>query len=327
METTEPINGNDLEAVAANLIMDTPQNIDESPAETENVSDDGQAEQIEARDEDQYDADTASGEDDDAGEEYEETDDSEVQEEPVYSVKVDGVETEVSLDELKRGYSGQKYIQKGMAETAEAKKQVEEITTQVSQERQALMQMMQQLQTSGVPQVPEYPPEELRNSDPFRYLEAEAEYRRAVDKRQQFDQQTAYVSEQERLQKVKNNDANNQREAMRIAEWLPEFADPEKRGEIVQKITAKAKKHYNLSDEAIATVTTADEVLILNDALKWRELQANKSNAHKKAEGARPVRPTTKRNAQAGKSSKAEKAARDMRKTGSIDDVANFLLS
>ena len=327
METTEPINGNDLEAVAENLIMDTPQNVDETPVKSNDVSDDGQAEQVETGEEDQYDADTASSEDDDVGEEYEETDDSEVQEEPVYSVKVDGVETEVSLDELKRGYSGQKYIQKGMAETAEAKKQVEEITTQVSQERQALMQMMQQLQTSGVPQVPEYPPEELRNSDPLGYLEAEAEYRRAVDKRQQFDRQAAYVSEQERLQKVKNNDANNQREAMRIAEWLPEFADPDKRGEIVQKITAKAKKHYNLSDEAIATVTTADEVLILNDALKWRELQANKSNAHKKAEGARPVRPTTKRTAQAGKSSKAEKAARDMRKTGSIDDVASFLLS
>ena len=73
---------------------------------------------------------------------------------------------------------------------------------------------------------------------------------------------------------------------------------------------------------------TAEEVIILNDALKWRELQQTKANATKKAEGARPVvKPAAKRAASAGKASKAKQAQAQMQKRGTIDDVANFLLS
>ena len=52
----------------------------------------------------------------------------------------------------------------------------------------------------------------------------------------------------------------------------------------------------------IGTVQTAEEVRILNDALKWRELQTSKSKAEKKVEGARKVvKPAAKRAANAGK--------------------------
>ena len=41
---------------------------------------------------------------------------------------------------------------------------------------------------------------------------------------------------------------------MRLAEWMPEFSNPEKKAEILQDMTVKAKKHYNLTDEMIGTV-------------------------------------------------------------------------
>jgi hypothetical protein len=64
--------------------------------------------------------------------------------------------------------------------------------------------------------------------------------------------------------------------------------------------------------------------MILNDALKWRELQANKPNAQKKAEGARPVvnQQPSERQALA-KQPKAKKATAAMKRSGGIDDVAN----
>ena len=37
-----------------------------------------------------------------------------------------------------------------------------------------------------------------------------------------------------------------QQQIVRLAEWMPEFADPEKRTAMVQDITTKAKKHYKL---------------------------------------------------------------------------------
>jgi hypothetical protein len=261
-------------------------------------------------------------------EEYEEAEQDEAQQEPVYTVKIDGTEKQVTLDELKRGYSGQKYIQKGMADTAETKKSLEQQQQQIAQERQMLMQMVQQVQNGNVPSIPEYPSEELQASDPLGYLEKEAEYRRAVEKRQQFDQQVNYVAQQEAQQRQQQNNQFLEQQAQRLSEWMPEFADPEKRNVFIQDMSSKAKKHYNLTDEQIGTVKTAEEVRILNDALKWQDLQANKGKAQQKAEGARPVvKPAAKRAANSGRVSKAKKAEAAMRKTGSIEDVANFLMN
>ena len=262
------------------------------------------------------------------GEEYEEAEQDEVQPEPQYKVKVDGIETEVTLDELQRGYSGQKYIQKGMAENAETKKTLEEAQQQLTQERQVLQQLVQQLQNGDIPRVPEYPSEELRASDPLGYLEKEAEYRRAVDKRQQFEQQLSLQIHQETQAKQKAEQEFLSQQAMRLAEWMPEFGDPEKRSAFIQEVATKAKKHYNLSDEQINTVKYAEEVMVLNDAIKWRELQANKGKAQQKAEGARPVvKPAAKRAASAGKVSRAKKAEAIMRSKGDIDSVADYLLN
>ena len=327
MSTTNPINGNTIQAVADNLIMETPDNPEKAADEVVEAIVDEQPEVTEEVVEEQDDVE-AQANDEDLGEEYEEAEQDEVQPEPQYKVKVDGIETEVTLDELQRGYSGQKYIQKGMAENAETKKTLEEAQQQLTQERQVLQQLVQQLQNGDIPKVPEYPSEELRASDPLGYLEKEAEYRRAVDKRQQFEQQLSVQMQQQQQAKQKQEQDFLNQQAMRLAEWMPEFGDPEKRSVFIQEVATKAKKHYNLSDEQINTVKYAEEVMVLNDAIKWRELQANKGKAQQKAEGARPVvKPAAKRAASAGKVSRAKKAEAVMRSKGDIDSVADYLLN
>ena len=327
MSTTNPINGNTIQAVADNLIMETPDNPEKATDEVVEAIVDEQPEVTEEVVEEQDDVE-AQANDEDLGEEYEEAEQDEVQPEPQYKVKVDGIETEVTLDELQRGYSGQKYIQKGMAENAQTKKTLDEAQQQITQERQVLQQLVQQLQNGDIPRVPEYPSEELRASDPFGYLEKEAEYRRAVDKRQQFEQQLSVQMQQQQEAKQKQEQEFLSQQAMRLAEWMPEFANPEKRSVFIQEVATKAKKHYNLSDEQINTVKYAEEVMVLNDAIKWRELQANKGKAQQKAEGARPVvKPAAKRAASAGKVSKAKKAEAIMRAKGDLDSVADYLLN
>ena len=111
MEETNPINGNDLGSVAENLIMETPKNPEPEAEEVVEATEDTQTEAIE-------DAEVVEDADDvsDIEEEIPDTEDIEELEPTVepetYMVKVDGQELEVTLDELKRGYSGQKYIQK-----------------------------------------------------------------------------------------------------------------------------------------------------------------------------------------------------------------------
>ena len=128
-----------------------------------------------------------------------------------------------------------------MAENAEARKAVETLIQQTNQERQQLQSMMQQLQQEGIPPMPEYPSEELRASDPLGYLEAEAEYRRAMDKRVAWEQQAQALSQQQQQQQRQQAAQRLEQEAARLAEWMPEFADPQKRDALMMDITTKAK--------------------------------------------------------------------------------------
>ena len=330
METTEPINGNDIGAVAENLIMDAPVNSDEATDEVVDQVVDGQPETIEAEAEGQDDVDTLSDDelefDDDVADV--EIEEPETEQEPVYTVRVDGKEKQVPLNELLRGYSGQEYIQKGMAENAEARKQVEALVQQTNQERQQLQSMMQQLQQEGIPPIPQYPSEELRASDPLGYLEAEAEYRRAVDKRTAWEQQAQALAQQQQQQQRHQQAQRLEQEAARLAEWMPEFSDPQKRDALMLDITTKAKKHYNLTDDMLSTVQTAEEVAILRDALRYREAVARKDQAKAKVADKPPVaKPSAKKSAQTDKQRQRKQAKVNMQKRGGIDDVANFLLS
>ena len=328
VETTNPINGNDLEAVADNLIMDTPSNSEAPTDEVVEATEDTQPDIIEDDGDDQDVVEASSDDDYDDVEDVEVEVDEAPQEPEMYTVKVDGEERQVSLEELTRGYSGQKYIQKGMSEVAEQRKQYEQLTNETAQERQMLQQMMQRMQQGNVPVIPEYPAEELKESDPFRFQMEAEEYRRAVEQRQQWEQQVQYVQQREQQENERLQQEHLSQQAMRLAEWMPEFGDEQKRAALIQDITTKAKKHYQLTDDQISTVKTAEEVMILNDALKWRELQSGKTKAKQKVEGARPVvKSAAKRSAQAGKVSRAKKAEAAMREKGDIDSVANFLLS
>jgi len=327
LEETNPINGDDMGAVAENLIMEVPKNQDQvTDEEVEAILDtETEAEEQVAED---VDVDDVSDIDD----EIPDTEDVEELEPTVepetYMVKVDGQEQEVTLDELKRGYSGQKYIQKGMTEVAENRKNFDKLQNEVSQERQVLKQMLEQVQNGAIPVIPEYPPKEMQETDLLGYNMKTEEYRRAVEQRQQWEQNAKWVAERDLQERDRLHAENLNQQAMRLAEWMPEFKDETKRQVFVKEMTENAKEHYKLTDDQISTVQTAEEVMILSDAIKWRKLQANKPTAKKKAEGARPVvKPAAKRSASAAQSRNKDKALDAMKRSGSADDVANWLLS
>jgi len=327
LEETNPINGDDMGAVAENLIMEVPKNQDQVTDEEVEAILDTETEAAEQVAED-VDVDDVSDIDD----EIPDTEDIEELEPTVepetYMVKVDGQEQEVTLDELKRGYSGQKYIQKGMTEVAENRKNFDKLQNEVSQERQVLKQMLEQVQNGAIPVIPEYPPKEMQETDLLGYNMKTEEYRRAVEQRQQWEQNAKWVAERDLQERDRLHAESLNQQAMRLAEWMPEFKDETKRQVFVKEMTENAKEHYKLTDDQISTVQTAEEVMILSDAIKWRKLQANKPTAKKKAEGARPVvKPAAKRSASAAQSRNKDKALDAMKRSGSADDVANWLLS
>ena len=183
---------------------------------------------------------------------------------------------------------------------------------------------MQQLQQEGIPLMPEYPSEELRASDPR--LSGSGSGISSCNGQARCMGTTGKPFQQQEQAQRQQQAARLEQEAARLADWMPEFRDPAKRDALMQDITTKAKKHYSLTDEMLS-ITTAEEVAILRDALRYREAVARKDSAKAKVAISRQL-PNHLRKSPCKLTSKNKPQARQaMRKSGSVDDIANFLLS
>lgn len=316
----------DIDSVALSLLQPEEENQTETADAAAQA--DPEAEASDAVDE----ADDRSDEDggDDAAETDETADEGDGQETSQrFRVKVDGQELEVTLDDLKRSFAGQGYIQKRMQEVAAVRKEAETVYSALNQERaqlaQALAVYQQQLSAAGNLQPPS---KELLKTDPIRYLEEEAAYREGMEQRQALAQQQAYLMQQQSEQQKRAYTAYLAEQAQLLTQRIPDFADAKKAGELKKALIETGAQHYGFSPEELQAVSDARHVQVLHDAMRYRQLMAGKDRMQEKvAQVNRPVvRPGAKRPETTGKQIDAKKALSRMKSTGSVDDVAAFLL-
>jgi hypothetical protein len=314
-----------IDNVAENLIFD------QEPVEQDEILDaddqDDQAEEMEADEADETSEDADEADDDD---EYEDAEDAEeVDEEPVslYAVKVNGEEKQVTLDELRRGYSGQEYIQQQMRQVAEGRKQVEAIYNQLQQEAQQVATLRQRLETGGIPAQPQPPSRELFNKDPIGYMEAKLAYDEDVAAWQGHVQELEAVSNRQKQMQQQSLAYTLQEEMAKLTQAVPEIADP-KKGPEVRKALIDVGVEYGFAPDEISQVVDSRQVRVLHDAMKYRQMMAAKNGIQQKVDRARPmVKPGVKQSSNSGKVKQRKAVESRMRSTGSVDDVAKFLLS
>ena len=320
MDDTTAIDGNDLDDVADNLILD------QEPAAEEPEADglDDQAEEPDTEGEPEEEVDETSDEDDD-DEEAEEADEEPA--ETLYTVKVDGQERQVSLDELRRGYSGQEYIQGQMRTVAEGRKQIEQLYSQLQQETQQVTALRQQLESGGIPAKPKPPSRDFFNQDYIGYMEAKLKYDDDLAEWQGKTQELQAVSVRQQQMQQQALAYTLQQEMSKLQQAIPEFADREK-GPQLRSAILEAGTEYGFAPEELSEVADSRAVRVLHDAMKYRQLMAARGDVQKKVDKARPmVKPGAKQSANAGKAKQRKQAEGRMRATGSVDDVAKFLLS
>lgn len=328
VETTEPMT---VESAAESLLLTTETQEEAATEETANAEDvDTEAEEAtlddEDADEEEVEAEDAEVSDDDGEEDDEgEEDDSEQEPPESYTVTVDGKEEAVTLDELKRSYSGQKYIQKGMQEAAEARKQAEAIQADLQQKSAFVEQFVQQLQQGGVQAPPTPPDPQLINSDPIGYMEAKANYDQEVQAYQDQQQKLSYFQQEKQQMMQQQRQEFVKQQAELLKQEIPEFADPQK-AEAVKGRLVQAGQEYGLSQEELGQIIDARYVKILNDAAKYRELQKSKKTVSEKAKKARPMVKGGAKKRVDPKAAQREKIKARLKKTGSLEDAASLLL-
>jgi hypothetical protein len=320
VETTEEIMDGSIES-AAEAILEQPETeeteVEEEVEDTEPETEEADEEEPESQDEDE--------EEDDISEDDEDEDDA-VPESQTFTVKIDGEEKSVTLDELKQGFSGQKFVQKGMQENAQARKQTEDVYNALLESRQQVTDLFQKLQNGGAARQPIKPDLAMLDTDPIGYVEANARF--------EYDMQ-AYQGEMQQYQQVFNDqqyaqnlalDTHRNQEMSKLLEIMPDLKDPAK-GKVMKEQMLAVGKEYGYSPEEISAVVDHRVIRVLEDARKYREIVAGKGKAVEKATHKKRTQPL-----KAG-SKKVKSGAKDirnkqnrLRSTGSIDDAVALIL-
>ena len=321
METTE-LNGGDLDAVTASLIMEAPEQPEDDREETQ--------EDLQLSDEDDETSEAEDPDDLDDADELEEDEAEEAEDaghEELFTVKVDGQEVKVPLEDLKRSYSGQAYIQKGMQEAASAKKEAEGVYLALLEERQKTSELLMQLQSGQLIAAPTPPNRELFDKDPIGYMEAKVQYDEDVQawSNQQYAIQQAAQAQEAQMQAALQVHLRDQMKE--LADAVPDFADAEKASKLRDQLMSYGAKEGYTAEE-LGQVVDHRAIKVLRKAMLYDQIVAKRGEADKKVEGAKPfVKPGTKRPARTGKAKARQTAASRMKKSGSVDDVAKYLLS
>jgi hypothetical protein len=312
-----------IDAVAASIIEAPAQ--EEQVVEDAEIIEDDEAPETEAEaQEPEAEADAEASEDD----EDEEPAADEEPAQPTYTVKVDGKVKQVTLDELRRGYSGQAFIQQGMEQLAEARKAMQSEYQTLQSERQRIAEVMGSVQNGQGITPPKPPAKELLTTDPIGYMQAKVEYDEQVAQYQRVQAQYQQIQQQERQRTEAQHQAYLQQQLQILQQAVPEFADPKKAPAYRDKILQAGQNYYGIDPQELSAIADARYLSVLNDAMKYRQIQEARGEVDQKAQNARPVvKPGVKRNERSSQQKKAREVASRMRQTGSVDDVAKFLLS
>jgi hypothetical protein len=297
----------------------------------------GQAELDETQpaEESEEDSTAAASEEDDSGvedaleeetseEQSGEEEESEEQEQPqTFTVKVDGKEVAVTLDELQKGYSRTQDYTRKTQQIAEVRKQVEAETQAVRAERGQYAQLLGALQAQLQASEPQVDLDRLYNEDPIEWVRQKEVLRERQEKAyaiQAEQQRLIQLSQQEQQQSMQQH-LESQKDALLAA--LPEWKDP-KKAKLEKAMLIESAKSAGFSDEDLKSVYDHRLVLLLRKAALFDQMVS-------KRQGIKPVVNNGPRPAKPGAAGRVStttdsvRAKQRLAKTGRIDDAASAI--
>jgi len=268
---------------AANAIlglMGNEEGSEQEQPESQSESNDSEAESeyIEAQAEDESEVEQDEGEDE--------------QEEPTtYRVKAAGEERDVTLDELIKSYQlGTDYTKKSQA-VAEERKVVEAERQRIEEARYLRDQYAERLQV--IEQMLNQQPETenldyLKETDPIGYAVKVAELSQREKQLAQVRAEQARIYDQQQREQQEQLGQVVQAESRKLAEVIPEYADPQK-GETLRRELREFGLKAGFSDQELANVYDSRAVLTLYKAMQYDKLQSAKPGITKKVNEAPKV--------------------------------------
>lgn len=294
---------------------------EEQPEQNESEGDELEGEEPESSEEDNSDAE-AEGDESTGDEESDEGDEDEGDDEPtVYTVKVDGKEQEVSLDELLQGYSRTSDYTRKTQEVSAQRKAIETEAAQVRQQRDqyiANLELVESILTELSP-TPDW--DKLRAENPEKFAAEFAAH-------QLREAELAKVrQEREREEAERNKEFEAQRKAYllqereKLLEAIPVFKDKVKGAEHAKNVAEYAKS-LGYTDEDLGSVGDHRIMVILDKAMRFDALSKRKTDIREKVKGKKiPLKPGSRQITDGKKTNKRKEIARRRTKLAQSGDV------
>jgi len=327
-ETETPIT--DIDSAMNSILMpeETTEEVIEESQETEEISAEAEvADEVEVEEEDVTEEEAEEIEASDSEDDEDLIDEPSPVEPEKYSVKVNGEESQVTLEDLKQGYSGQKYVQQGMQDVAAKRKEAEDVYASLTKEREQMAQLYQQIQTGGIAQAPVKPTKELFDADPIGYMQQNLEYEEQMTSYNQQMAQLEQVSQQQSQAQQTAKQAFLQEQMQILQKDIPDFADSKKATALRERLVTAGTNHYGYSNDEISQITDARAIKVLYDAQRYQDIISGKSKAQVKTKSAKPImKPGAKKVATPNAKIRSRQKAK-LKDSGSIDDALNLILN
>ena len=295
------------------------------PEEGQEDSSEAQSPDEGAAVEDELSADADAADDETDTEQSELDEDTEEQEQPqVFSVKVDGKEVEVTLDELQKGYSRTQDYTRKTQQIAEVRKQTEVELQAVRAEREQYAQLLGALEAQ-VQQVsqPNIDWDRLYQEDPIEWVRQREVMRDNQEKAaaiQSEKQRLSQLSQQEQAQFMQQK-LQHEQEALLAA--IPDWKDA-KKAQAEKALLVEFGQKIGFTPEELKSVVDHRAVLMLRKAALYDQMMSKRGNIKPVTNnGPRPAKPGAA--GRVSNTTEAVRAQQRVAKTGRVDDAANAI--
>jgi len=275
--------------------------------------------------EEELSADADAADDETDTEQSELDEDTEEQEQPqVFSVKVDGKEVEVTLDELQKGYSRTQDYTRKTQQIAEVRKATEAELQAVRAEREQYAQLLSALEAQ-VQQVaqPNIDWDRLYQEDPIEWVRQREVMRDNQEKAaaiQSEKQRLAQLSQQEQAQFMQQR-LQHEQEALLAA--IPDWKDA-KKAQAEKALLMDFGQKIGFTPDELKNVVDHRAVLMLRKAALYDQMMSKRGNIKPVTNnGPRPAKPGAA--GRVSNTTEAVRAQQRVAKTGRVDDAANAI--
>ena len=252
--------------------------------------------------------------------------------EELYKIKVGDQELEVTLDELKNGYSRQQDYTRKTKKLSEDRTQVDDLQKSLTRQNEEakirrdqyekqLEVLSQHLKTTEN----NVDLDRLYQEDPAEYVRQKAEIDRRKEMMEATRQEQQRVMAEKQKEHEKTYNAYLEKERKLLAEKLPIYGDKDKGPTFVKNLTDYAKS-IGYTDQEISMLVDHRAVLMLANAYRYNKLRNSKVKDKKVVKTPRVVSsssPKVQDDNDNVKRIRSKKAS--LKKTGSVKDAVSVL--